>query len=72
MASTQQDNMGQFFDFGGISLPQIEEPQAAPANEQPAGDDLLPDLSNAPSSFVNNCSVHPYEALVKPSWQAFV
>ena len=62
MAASQQDNMGQFFDFGGISLPQIEEPQMALANEQTAPGDLLPDLSNAPSTYISNCSVHPYEA----------
>lgn len=45
--------MGQFFDFGGTSLPEIDVP---------GGGDLLPDLSNAPSTYISNCSVHPFEA----------
>ena len=62
MAASQQDNMGQFFDFGGISLPQIEGSQTPLTNEEHAASDLLPDLSNAPSTYISNCSVHPYEA----------
>jgi hypothetical protein len=65
MASSHQDNMAQFFDFGGISLPQIEGSPSVLTNEmplQPQQADLLPDLSNAQSTYISNCSVHPFEA----------
>jgi hypothetical protein len=65
MASSQQDNMAQFFDFSGISLPEIEGTHNALANNmslQTQEGDLLPDLSNAPSTYISNCSVHPFEA----------
>jgi hypothetical protein len=65
MTGTGQDNMGQFFDFGSISLPEVEESHVTLSNTsqlQPAGGDLLPDLSNAHySTYMSNCSVHPFE-----------
>jgi hypothetical protein len=65
MAGTEHDSMGQFFDFGSISLPEIAESQVALSTSpqlEPAEGDLLPDLSNARSTFTSNCSVHPFEA----------
>ena len=54
--------MGHSFDFSGVSLSEIEGSLNALANEELSGGDLLPDLSNVPTSFVNNCSTHPFEA----------
>jgi hypothetical protein len=64
MAGTEQDNMGQFFDFGSLSLPEIAEDQVALSQTpqlQPIQGDLLPDLSNVGMTYMSNCSVHPFE-----------
>ncbi|KIW04158.1 uncharacterized protein PV09_04965 [Verruconis gallopava] len=65
MAGSDQDSMGQFFDFGGITEPEAMDSHLALSNDpqlEPAEGDLLPDLSNAVSTYISNCSVHPYEA----------
>lgn len=57
--------MGEYFDFSGVSLSEIEGSQHTTANASPIGGDLLPDLSNADMSnptYRSNCSVHPFEA----------
>lgn len=66
MGAASQDSMEQYLDFGGISLPEIEGSHQALANDQTPVGELLPDLSNAPTPYIGNCSVHPFEACVMP------